>query len=156
MTADPSRTAVEHAPDHPAQEAEAGGIDAHLAALRATLERPGPAAALAAVAEGAVLVDTRPADRRRTEGAIAGALVVERNHLEWRLDPYNEGALPQATDLGIHWIVFCDEGYASTLAAASLRHIGLTRATDLDGGFRAWRRAGLPVLPPTGDAPRAR
>lgn len=137
---------------HPPQTT-APGIDAHLAAARNALPRLDPYAAHTAQSEGAVLVDTRPADRRRTEGAIPGALVIERNHLEWRLDPYNEGALPEATDRDIRWIVFCDEGYASTLAAASLRQIGLPHATDLDGGFRAWRRAGLPVLPPTGALP---
>lgn len=136
---------------HPPEAA--WGIDAHLAVARSTLPRLAPHAAHTAQASGAVLVDTRPADRRRTEGAIPGALVIERNHLEWRLDPHNEGALPEATDRDIRWVVFCDEGYASTLAAASLRQIGLPCATDLDGGFRAWLRAGLPVLPPTGALP---
>lgn len=129
------------------------GVDAQLALARAALDRLEPRQARVAQAAGAVLVDTRPADRRRTEGAIPEALVIERNHLEWRLDPGNEGALPEATDRDIHWIVFCDEGYASSLAAASLRTVGLSRATDLVGGFRAWRAAGLPVLAPTGAHP---
>lgn len=126
------------------------GIDGHLDRVRDGLDRLTPERAHAAAAEpDTILVDTRPADRRRTEGAIPGALVIERNHLEWRCDPASEGALPQAAHTGIRWVVFCDEGYASSLAADSLRTIGLARATDLIGGFRAWQRAGLPVLPPT-------
>jgi rhodanese-related sulfurtransferase len=128
------------------------GIDRHLDEVRATLERLDPRQARAAVAEGAILVDTRPQDRRETEGGIPGALVIERNHLEWRCDPTSEGALPEAVSTDVRWIVFCDEGYASSLAAASLRTIGLPHATDLVGGFRAWRGAGLPVTPPTGAA----
>ncbi|MDT9686308.1 rhodanese-like domain-containing protein [Streptomyces sp. TRM76323] len=124
------------------------GIDRHLAEVRAGLDRLGPKEAWRAVRDdGALLVDTRPEATRRAEGGIPGALVIERNHLEWRCDPASEGALPQATSTGIRWIVFCDEGYASSLAAASLRTIGLSRATDLVGGFRAWRAAGLPVAP---------
>lgn len=134
------------------------GIDQRLSEARRTLDRLDPRQAWDAVAGGAILVDTRPQDRRETEGAIPGALVIERNHLEWRCDPSSEGALPEATSTGIHWIVFCDEGYASSLAAASLRAIGLGRATDLVGGFRAWHRAGLPTTPPpatTGPRPAA-
>lgn len=128
------------------------GIDRHLAATRAGLDRLSPHEAhLAVRQEGALLVDTRPAATRLAEGGVPGALVVERNHLEWRCDPTSEGALPHATRTHIRWIVFCDEGYASSLAAASLRAIGLPRATDLVGGFRAWRAAGLPVTGP--DAP---
>ncbi|GGQ09436.1 rhodanese-like domain-containing protein [Streptomyces roseolilacinus] len=121
------------------------GIDRHLAEVRAGLDRLGPEEAWRAVRDGALLVDTRPEATRRAEGGIPGALVIERNHLEWRCDPAGEGALPQATSTRVRWIVFCDEGYASSLAAASLRAIGLSRATDLVGGFRAWRAAGLPV-----------
>jgi rhodanese-related sulfurtransferase len=132
------------------RRAPSPGIDRHLAEARDGLDRLGPRDAHRAARQGALLVDTRPADRRVTEGAIPGALVIERNHLEWRCDPASEGAVPEATGPDVHWIVFCDEGYASSLAAASLRAIGLTRATDLVGGFRAWKAAGLPVLPPTG------
>ncbi len=129
------------------------GIDRHLAEVRAGLDRLEPCEAHRAVTEGgALLVDTRPAATRRAEGGIPGALVVERNHLEWRCDPASEGALPQATHTDIRWIVFCDEGYASSLAAASLRTIGLSRATDLVGGYRAWRAAGLPVTGPDAEA----
>ncbi|KUH35671.1 MULTISPECIES: rhodanese-like domain-containing protein [Streptomyces] len=129
------------------------GIDRHLADVRAGLDRLGPHDALRAVREeGALLVDTRPEATRRAEGTVPGALLIERNHLEWRCDPASEGALPQAARTDVRWIVFCDEGYASSLAAASLRTIGLSRATDLAGGFRAWRAAGLPVTPPAADA----
>ncbi|MDT0344102.1 rhodanese-like domain-containing protein [Streptomyces litchfieldiae] len=122
-------------------------IDEHLAAVRRGLNRLGPREAHAAVRAGAVLVDTRP-EFQRSAGTIPGALVIERNHLEWRLDPASGASVPEATGPDVRWIVFCDEGYASSLAAASLVAIGLRRATDLAGGFQAWRRAGLPVTPP--------
>lgn len=123
-------------------------IDAHLAAARSGLDRLGPHEAREAVEAGAVLVDTRPAFQRSADGTVPGALVIERNHLEWRCDPASGAAVPEATGPDVRWIVFCDEGYASSLAAASLRAVGLSRATDLVGGFQAWRRAGLPVTPP--------
>jgi rhodanese-related sulfurtransferase len=71
--------------------------------------------------------------------------VIERNHLEWRLDPAGDARIPEATDHDVTWIVFCSEGYSSSLAAASLQDLGLRNATDLDGGFCAWKAAGLPV-----------
>jgi rhodanese-related sulfurtransferase len=80
-------------------------------------------------------VDTRPQLNRELEGVIPGAVIIERNVLEWRFDPH--------TDLRV--IVFCNEGYASSLAAVSLQDLGLARATDLIGGYRAWRAAGLPT-----------
>ncbi|WP_037786537.1 rhodanese-like domain-containing protein [Streptomyces sp. AA1529] len=126
------------------------GIDDRLTDVRRSIERLHPHEAQAAVGQGAVLVDTRPEFQRHAAGTIPGALIVERNHLEWRLDPASSGAVPEATDHAVRWIVLCDEGYASSLAAASLRWIGLPRATDLIGGFQAWRRAGLPVTPPAG------
>ena len=105
--------------------------------------RPRRAAKLAA--DGALLVDTRPQWQRDDDGALPGALVIERNHLEWRLDPASDARIPQATDHDVTWIVVCSEGYSSSLAAASLQDLGLRNATDLDGGFRAWKAAGLPV-----------
>ncbi|MCU4746469.1 MULTISPECIES: rhodanese-like domain-containing protein [Streptomyces] len=130
-------------------------IDEHLSAVRAGLDRLDPQAAQAARRAGAVLVDTRPAFQREADGTIPGALIIERNHLEWRCDPASGASVPEATGRDVHWIVLCDEGYASSLAAVSLRAIGLRRATDLIGGFQAWRRAGLPVTvpDPTGDSP---
>lgn len=119
-------------------------IDELLAAARAGLERLEPAEAHEAVAAGAVLVDIRPAVNRRTEGALPGAIVVDRNVLEWRLDPASDAALPMASyDLQV--VLVCNEGYASSLAAATLRELGVHRATDVVGGFRAWQAAGLPV-----------
>src|SRR6187399_1886668 len=93
----------------------------------------------------AVLVDIRPAAQRATEGEIPGALIVERNLLEWRVDPASDARLPIARGYDVQLIVFCSEGYTSSLAAASLQELGLWRATDIVGGFRAWRRAGLPT-----------
>ena len=80
-----------------------------------------------------------------TRARCPGALLIERNHLEWRLDPASDARIPQATDHDVTWIVLCSEGYSSSLAAASLQDLGLRNATDLDGGFRAWKAAGLPV-----------
>lgn len=112
-----------------------------LAAARARLDRPDPHRAAAMVAAGAVLVDTRPQWQREQEGVLEGALVIERNHLEWRLDPASDARIPQAVDHDVVWIVVCSEGYSSSLAAAALHDLGLHRATDLDGGYRAWERA---------------
>ena len=121
------------------------GIGELLAAARTRLDRVGPDKAAALVADGALLVDTRPQWQRDAEGTLPGALVIERNHLEWRLDPTSDARIPEATDHDVTWIVVCSEGYSSSLAAASLQDLGLRHATDLDGGFRAWKAAGLPV-----------
>jgi rhodanese-related sulfurtransferase len=89
-----------------------------------------------------VLVDIRPSEQRAAEGEVPGALIIERNVLEWRLDPTSEAALPIASyDLDV--IVLCQEGFTSSLAAASLLELGVVRATDVEGGFAAWRMAGL-------------
>jgi rhodanese-related sulfurtransferase len=120
-------------------------IDELLAEARARLDRVGPLRASGAAREGAVLVDIRPAAQRAAEGEIPGALIVERNVLEWRFDPASGASLPQASyDLEV--IVVCSEGYTSSLAAAALQDLGIRGATDLDGGFRAWQDAGLPVV----------
>jgi rhodanese-related sulfurtransferase len=97
----------------------------------------------------AILVDIRPETQRAIEGNIAGALVVERNVLEWRFDPTSSARLPVATDYDLQVIVFCSEGYASSFAAAALQDLGLCRATDMVGGFHAWRAAGLPIVAPS-------
>jgi rhodanese-related sulfurtransferase len=124
--------------------ARARSIDEVLAAARARLSRLDPPAASDAAGDGAILVDIRPAAQRAAEGEIPGATIVERNVLEWRLDPASDARLPVAGyDLQV--IVFCSEGYTSSLAAAALQDLGLRRATDLAGGFRAWEAAGLPV-----------
>jgi rhodanese-related sulfurtransferase len=95
--------------------------------------------------DGAVLVDIRPQAQRSSWGEIPGALVVERNVLEWRFDPRSPARLPIADRYDLPVIVYCQEGYTSSLAAAALQELGLHRATDLAGGFVAWRAAGLPV-----------
>jgi rhodanese-related sulfurtransferase len=121
-------------------------IEQMLAAARARLRRLEPREAAEAVADGALLVDIRPQWQRATEGAIPGALLIERNHLEWRLDPTSGATIPEATDHNIAVVVICSEGYTSSLAAATLQDLGLYRATDVIGGFRAWRAAWLPVV----------
>ena len=124
-------------------------IDQVLSAARIRLRRLSPGEALDAVAQtNAILVDIRPESQRAIEGNIADALVVERNVLEWRFDPTCSARLLIATDHDLQVIVFCSEGYASSLAAASLHDLGLWRATDIAGGFQAWRAAGLPIVPP--------
>jgi rhodanese-related sulfurtransferase len=123
-------------------------VDDLLTAARTRLERVAPASAYAEVeAGGAVLVDIRPHAQRQREGEAAGSLVVERNVLEWRADPTSDARLPEAVDDDVRWIVLCQEGYTSSLAAAALLDLGLRRSTDVVGGFAAWRAAGLPTRP---------
>jgi rhodanese-related sulfurtransferase len=121
------------------------GIDEILAAARARILRHTPVEAFALHREGAVLVDIRPAAQRATFGMIPEALVVERNVLEWRFDPRSDARLPVADRYDLDVLVICQEGYTSSLAAASLRDLGLHRATDVIGGFVAWQAAGLPT-----------
>jgi rhodanese-related sulfurtransferase len=123
-------------------------LDRLLAQARLRLTRLQPREVPHAVAAGALLVDIRPEFQRRADGEIPGAIVIERNHLEWRLHPASSGRIAEAADLDVHWVVICDEGYASSLAAATLQMIGLHRATDVVGGFQAWRAARLPINPP--------
>ena len=122
------------------------GVDDLLAAARARLRRLSPLETFVAVDRGAVLVDIRPAAQRAEHGEIPGAIVIERNVLEWRLDPRSDARLSFADRYDLEVIVTCQEGYTSSLAAAALQDIGLTRATDLAGGFAAWRAAGLPTI----------
>ena len=119
-------------------------VDELLDQARMRLRRLDPVQARQAVGAGAMLVDTRPQAQRRQEGGVPGALLVERNVLEWRFDPRSAARLPEAS-YGAHVIIMCSEGYASSLAAASLQDLGLCNATDLAGGFVAWAKAGLPV-----------
>jgi rhodanese-related sulfurtransferase len=122
------------------------GIDTLLERERAHLRRLTPGAAARAVAEDdALLVDIRYAALRERDGLIPGALLVERNELEWRMDPHCAHRAPETTDHDRLVIVVCNEGYASSLAARSLHALGLHRATDLIGGFQAWAAEGLPV-----------
>lgn len=112
-------------------------IDAVLAAARSRLDRLPAADVSDAVAGGAVLVDIRPVAQRAAEGEVPGALVIERNVLEWRCDPTSDARLPQAVDDDVYWVILCSEGYTSSLAAAALRDLGLHRATDVIGGYHA-------------------
>ena len=122
----------------------ARGIDEILASARARLLRLTPRQALSELSDGGVLIDIRPAAQRADEGEIPGSAVVERNHLEWRLDPGSDARLPWVTGYEHRVIVICQEGYTSSLAAAALQDLGLHRATDVIGGFRAWTAEGLP------------
>jgi rhodanese-related sulfurtransferase len=132
----------------PVIRTEALSIEQVLSAARARLRRVSPDEAYEAAADtGAILVDIRPEGQRAIEGSITGALVVERNVLEWRFDPASSSRLAVATDYDVQVIVFCSEGYTSSLAAVALQDLGLSRATDVVGGFHAWRAAGLPIVP---------
>lgn len=126
------------------------GIDEVLERVRAGYRRiEAPEAHETARTGEALLVDIRYAALRERDGLIPGALVVERNELEWRLDPQGSHRVPEATGHDLRVVVICNEGYASSLAVASLRQLGLHRATDLVGGFQAWRAEGFPVEPAT-------
>jgi rhodanese-related sulfurtransferase len=121
-------------------------IDEVLAEARLRLRRLDPAETYEAMGHGAVLVDIRTQAQRAEQGRVPGSLHVERNVLEWRFDPQSDARLPQATGYDVQVIVMCVEGYTSSLAAVALQDLGLARATDLNGGFRAWEKAGLPVF----------
>jgi len=120
-------------------------IDDLLAEARRRIVRVTPLEAAARIADGAYLVDIRPAAQRRREGEVPGSLIVERNVLEWRFDPASDARLPEATGYDVDVIVLCSEGYTSSLAADALRSLGLHRATDVIGGFLAWAADGLPT-----------
>jgi rhodanese-related sulfurtransferase len=115
--------------------------------LLARLRRVDPAGARAAVHAGAVLVDIRAESQRRRDGVVPGSVFIARNVLEWRCDPDGSNRDERVADPARPLIVMCDAGYQSSLAAATLQELGHDRATDLDGGFQAWRAAGLPVEP---------
>lgn len=118
----------------------ASAVDALLAVSRAGLDRVEAGGLAAEMAAGALVVDTRPVEQRRRDGDLPGALVVDRNVLEWRLDPTSPHRIPEVTGPDLRVIVVCDQGFSSSLAAATLRQLGLLRATDLAGGFQAWLR----------------
>jgi rhodanese-related sulfurtransferase len=128
--------------------AGARSIDEILTAARSRLHRVEPVQAQAAHRAGAVLVDIRPAAQREATGEIPDAVVVERNVLEWRFDPRSDARLPIADRYDLPVVIFCQEGYTSSLAAAALQDLGLHRATDVIGGFTAWAAAGLPTTAP--------
>ncbi len=111
-------------------------IDELIEAARARIDRVEPANLAAEQAAGALVVDTRPVEQRERDGQLPDALCVDRNVLEWRLDPDSEHRIPEA-QYGRRVVVVCNEGYSSSLAAATLRELGLD-ATDVEGGFQAW------------------
>ena len=119
--------------------------DQLLAEARRGLKRLTPAEAASAISAGAVLVDIRSELQRERDGVVPGSVFVPRNVLEWRCDPASQWRDERVSDPSRRLIVMCDEGYQSSLAAANLRRLGLERATDLAGGFQAWRSGGLPV-----------
>lgn len=122
-------------------------IDQLLNTARGHLHRLDPLATLDAMAAGATLIDIRADSQIAKDGVVPTALVIPRNVLEWRLDPACEHRHPRAPQIEDLVILMCNEGYQSSLAAATLQQLGFARATDLDGGFRAWRAAGLPIQP---------
>ena len=123
------------------------GVDRLLAQARLGLRRVDPKQAKQIADQGGLLIDIRPAAQRAEFGEVPGALIVERNNLEWRLDPGGSHRLPEAENPDRPVVIICQEGYASSLAAASLSGVGRTAVTDLDGGFVAWKQAGLPTTP---------
>ena len=123
-------------------------IDELLADARRRLNRLEAAEALRAMRSGTALVDIRSDSQIARDGTIAGALVIPRNVLEWRLDPASRHRHPHAPQLDEQVILLCDEGYQSSLAAATLQQLGFAHATDVEGGFQAWRAAALPVEQP--------
>ena len=116
-------------------------IDELLAAARTDLERVQPHQLASAIASGALVVDIRPLEQRRNDGDLPGALVIDRNVLEWRLDPTCPHRIADVTGPDIWVVLVCNEGFSSSLAAATLKRLGLHRATDLAGGFQALRAA---------------
>jgi rhodanese-related sulfurtransferase len=118
--------------------ADGSAVDALLSRARAGLDRVTPERVAAEVEAGAVVVDMRPVEQRERDGAFPGAVVVDRNVLEWRLDPSSPHRLPIAVDTDVRYLLVCNQGYSSSLAAATLQELGLHRATDLVGGYQAW------------------
>jgi rhodanese-related sulfurtransferase len=115
-------------------------IDVLLEDARRGMDRVQAADLASELAAGALVIDTRPIDQRNRDGDLPGALIIDRNVLEWRLDPTCPHHIPEASDADVRVIVVCNEGYSSSLAAATLRHLGLVHATDLMGVFQAWKR----------------
>jgi rhodanese-related sulfurtransferase len=124
-------------------------IDRLLEEARGSLRRLEPQQVPDAMRAGALLIDTRPVEQRRRDGEIPGAIVVDRNVLEWRLDPTSPNRISEITDQDQRIIVICNEGFSSSLAAATLQRLGLHNATDVIGGFIAWTARGLAVTSST-------
>jgi rhodanese-related sulfurtransferase len=120
-------------------------VDELLERVRARIGRVQPAEAARRLAAGALLVDTRPVEQRERDGEVPGAVVVDRNVLEWRLDPASPYRIPEVAGYDLDVVVLCNQGYSSSLVADTLRSLGLHRAVDVIGGFEAWAADGLPV-----------
>jgi rhodanese-related sulfurtransferase len=129
-------------------------IDHVLAKARAGVRRMTPEETLAAGRRGALVIDTRTETQRREQGEIPGAIVIDRTVLEWRLDPLSDARIPEAVGHDLEIVVICRQGYSSSLAAESLRSVGLWRATDMIGGVEAWQEAGLPLTSGPADVRR--
>jgi rhodanese-related sulfurtransferase len=129
----------------PLGSADDSAIARHLARARAGLDRINAEQAFEEQRGGALLVDTRTFEQRRVQGDVPGAVCIDRTVFEWRLDPSGPWRIPQVAGPDARIIVMCRQGFSSSLAAASLQALGLRRATDIVGGFEAWRAAGLPV-----------
>ncbi|HWN74078.1 MAG TPA: rhodanese-like domain-containing protein [Solirubrobacterales bacterium] len=127
-----------------AEERPRTSIEELLAEVRSQIERPSPVEAEEAAADGDLLIDIRPVEQRRRDGLVPGATIVERNVLEWRLDPGGEHRNPDLARPDHRIILICDEGYQSSLAAATLRRFGLD-ACDVIDGVQGWMAAGLPL-----------
>ena len=125
-------------------------IEELLERVRARIDRLEPAEAERRRAAGALLIDTRPLEQRDRDGDVPGAVIVDRNVLEWRLDPASPYRLPEVTGYDLEVIVLCNQGYSSSLVADTLRSLGLSRAADVVGGFESWVACGLPVTVRTG------
>jgi rhodanese-related sulfurtransferase len=126
-----------------------------LAEARSRLDRIAPSDLRAEQEAGALVVDTRSSDKRRRHGIIPGSIHIPRSVLEWRVDPAADPAFhnPHVYGLDQRLVLVCADGYSSSLAAATLRDLGFGRATDLEGGFTAWKQLGLPVVPAPADPP---
>jgi rhodanese-related sulfurtransferase len=124
---------------------DGSAIDRLVAECRRDLDRVRPDDLAGEVAAGALVIDTRPVGQRDRDGELPGALVVDRNVLEWRLDPTSPHRIPEADEADRRVIIVCSEGYSSSLAAHTLRRLGLANATDLEGGFQGWLALARPA-----------
>jgi len=134
--------AMSSQPPHDGRSVMRRSIDDILAEAQAQLDRVDPTSLDAELAGGAIVIDIRPVEQRTRDGSMPAAIVIDRNVLEWRLDPACQHHIPEMRDYDTRIVIVCNEGYQSSLAAAQLRSLGLTRATDLRGGFQAWLVAG--------------
>ena len=122
-------------------------LDELLAEAAGLIERLTPAEAAAAASAGALVVDIRSDLPRERTGVIPGSIHVPRTVLEWRFEPGGDWRSPSAGRLDEPLVVICEHGFSSVFAAAALVRLGYAHVGDVVGGFEAWQRAGLPVVP---------